>query len=453
MPTTMQLIAKQTVGAGGAASVNFTNIPQTFTDLKVVASYRGTTAQVYEVSYLRFNGVNANLTHRSLEGSGSSAGSINNPFIYFGAGNGATSTSNTFSNIEAYIPNYTSSNQKSVSLDSVGENNNTLAYMQLTAGIWADPAAITSIQIVATAAFVEFSEFTLYGISNSTTTQNPTTPSAIGGDVITTDGSFWYHAFKYSGSFTPLKNLTCDYLVVAGGGGGGSYGGGGGAGGLRSTVTASGGTPGTVESAISLTAQAYAITIGAGGTGTTTYGAVDGSNGGSSSIAGTGLTTITSVGGGKGAGGNQAGQNGGSGGGAGLYVQTGGSPTANQGYAGGLADQSGSGGYGGGGGGGAGQVGQNCIDSSTRGNGGNGVQITALATATSTGANSGYYAGGGGGGAENYGTGGLGGGANGITAASGNTGTANTGGGGGGAGQAYTGGQGGSGLVIVRYAV
>jgi hypothetical protein len=167
MATTYEIIDKATVGSGGTASVSFTSIPGTYTDLKVVASYRGSTAQVYEVSYLRFNGVSANLNHRSLEGDGSSASSINNAFIYFGAGNGATSTSDTFSNIEAYIPNYTSSNQKSVSLDSVGENNATLAYMQLTAGLWADTAAITSVQIVATATFVEHSTFYLYGIKSS----------------------------------------------------------------------------------------------------------------------------------------------------------------------------------------------------------------------------------------------------------------------------------------------
>jgi len=51
------------------------------------------------------------------------------------------------------------------------------------------------------------------------------------------------------------RTITVDYLVVAGGGAGGSggfSGGGGGAGGLRCTVTASGGTPGTIETALTL---------------------------------------------------------------------------------------------------------------------------------------------------------------------------------------------------------
>ena len=64
-------------------------------------------------------------------------------------------------------------------------------------------------------------------------------------------------------------SVTVNYLVVAGGGGGGSaYGAGGGAGGLRSTVTASGGSPGTVETALSLTISTnYTVTVGAGGAG------------------------------------------------------------------------------------------------------------------------------------------------------------------------------------------
>ena len=66
-----------------------------------------------------------------------------------------------------------------------------------------------------------------------------------------------------------VTGLTTDYLVVAGGGGGGaSSGGGGGAGGLRSTVTASGGTPGTVETSLILDLNTiYTVTVGAGGAG------------------------------------------------------------------------------------------------------------------------------------------------------------------------------------------
>jgi len=439
----MNLIAKQTVGSGGAASVSFTNIPTTFTDLKLVTSFRGTTAQVYEITALRFNGVNANLSSRTIEGNGSAASSLNNGYIYLGSGDGASATANTFGSIEAYIPNYRSSNQKSVSIDAVGENNATLIYMQLTVGLWADTAAITSIQIVPTGSFVEFSEFALYGISSSST-QNQTTPLAIGGDIITTDGSYWYHQFLYSGTFTPLKNLTCDYLVVAGGGGGGAeYGGGGGAGGYRTSI---GGT------ALSLTSNTtYSAVVGGGGTGGISYA--------TNSVSGTNssFSSITSSGGGRA--GSRTAQyapsTGGSGGGGG------GGSTTISGAAGNAGSYSPVEGFGGGpSSGNAGGGGGGASVASTNQNGGNG-------TANSISGTSVTYAGGGGGGCGSGtpGTAGTGGGGAGRGGANSNlpgfNGTVNTGGGGGGGAEwsgggsptQVFGGTGGSGIIIVRYAV
>ena len=90
-----------------------------------------------------------------------------------------------------------------------------------------------------------------------------------------------------------------EYLVIAGGGGATfNSAGGGGAGGLRSTVTASGGTPGTVEAALILPmGNNYTVTVGAGGAGGP-YSMGVGGNGGASVF-----SSITTVGGG-GAGGD-----------------------------------------------------------------------------------------------------------------------------------------------------
>jgi len=436
MPTTMSLIAKQTVGAGGAASVTFSYIPPTFTDLKLVASFRGTTAQVYEITALRFNGVNANLSSRTIEGSGSAASSLNNGYIYLGSGNGATSTANTFGSIEAYIPNYRSGNQKSVSIDAVGETNGTTIYMQLTAGLWNDVAQINTIEIVPTGSFVEYSEFTLYGISNSTTTQNPTTPSAIGGDIINTDGTYWYHQFLYSGTFTPLKTLTCELLVVAGGGGGGNiFGGGGGGGGL------------CYQASRSLTASTYySASIGAGGSANTN---------GTNSI----FDTVTANGGGGGARQDVAANDGGSGGGA-NYAGAGANifGLATQGNSGGATGFGSNGGatinpsgvnYGAaGGGGGAGGVG-GAGNTSTNAGGTGGIGKSYSISGTSI-----TYAGGGGGSCQGGGTAGTasGGGGAGGAGTTGTVGTANRGGGGGGSGSG-AGAAGGSGIIIVRYPV
>ena len=301
-----------------AASVTFSNIPQSgYTDLKVVVSGRNDT-NPYSENWMQFGigfngqGNMVNVTGKGLSGNGTGASSLNMPAdasnITYMPTSGATA--NTFGNAEFYIPNYTSSNNKSFSVDSVTETNATAALAILSAGLWSQTSAITSITLTSrNGSFDTYSTFSLYGLASTGTT--PTTaPKASGGNTVTTDGTYWYHKFLSSGVFTPAASLTCDYLVVAGGAGGGyDTAGGGGAGGLRSTVGATGGG-GSLESALSLIAQPYVVTIGAGGAGSIDGGG-KGQNGINSSFA-----SITATGGGGGGSDTSAsGSNGGSGGG------------------------------------------------------------------------------------------------------------------------------------------
>ena len=233
-----------------------------------------------------------------------------------------------------------------------------------------------------------------------------------------------------------------DYLVVAGGGGGSGGvhgGGGGGAGGMLTGSSVS------VTSGVS-----YTITVGSGGTASSsdTYG-------GNGNLSSFGLVASAVGGGGGGSGPNsgsyRAGQPGGSGGGAGRDASaSGGSGTAGQGNPGGstpgnsYASAAGGGGAGAAGGNGS-NTGSGPTDAAPGGNGGVGSISTISGTSV-------YYAGGGGGSAYQItaGTGGTGGGGPGGRNALGTAGTANTGGGGGG-GRDYGGGNGGSGVVVIRY--
>jgi hypothetical protein len=459
------LLEKITVGAAGASSVTFSGIPQTgYTDLvvKVCARFDGSGGADYV--YLQFNSDTNTSNYKSifLRGNGTttaSASATTEGKIRAAIATSNAETANTFSNCEIYIPNYTGSNNKSTSSDWVPENNATATFMGITAGLWSQTTAITSIQLTLPSnSFVQYSTFYLYGVAKLGTTP-AIVPYATGGDTIMTDGTYWYHTFISSGTFTPQKAISCDYLVVAGGGGGGfQRAAGGGAGGLRSTVTATGGG-GSLESALSLGTSAYTVTIGGGGAG----GATSIGSPGSNSV----FSTITSTGGGYGAGIALSGPvtnggNGGSGGGGttdgvtGTSFGTGGTGTSNQGFAGGSSN--GASNYPSGGGGGAGAVGGNAT-TSTAGSGGNGV-------ATSISGSSVTYAGGGGGSTFNGGTagsggsggGGAGGAGSNPTANNGTPGTANLGGGGGGGnasgvGTYGSGGAGGSGIVIIRYAV
>ena len=445
MATTLSLIAKQTVGSGGASSVTFSNIPQTYTDLKVVLSGRVDYADTQSNCSVSINGSTSSFSGKLLYGYGSGVGSSSrsdnlNVFLV----DGANATSSTFSNCELYFPNYTSSNYKSFSAETATENNGTTALLQMNAELWSNTAAITSITLTSqNGNFVEFSTFYLYGISNSST-QNTSVPYASGGDIIRTDGTYWYHAFKYSGSFTPLKNLTADVLVVAGGGGGGfRIGGGGGAGGT------------VAYSAQSLTTQNYNCTIGAGGAGGTGGAAVQGGN------SQFGALTALVGGGAGGSGISDNGTTGGSGGGGGNGY-SGKTGTSGQGNTGGNGGGANIGGGGGGGVSSAGSAGGNGANGG--GNGGSASNTwSSWLSATSLGV-SGYIAGGGGGGGYSAGAGGTSGGGgatNGVVyPTNADNATANTGSGGGAGGQLvsapYTGtngGNGGSGLIIVKYAV
>ena len=451
MANTFKKIQTVTVGSGGATDITFSSIPATYTDLKIVLSGRSTQGNVYGGGALQFNGDTAsNYRFRRLRADGSitaSDNSTSSAFISNWDVAGANATASVFANIEFYIPNYTSANAKSVSIDYVGENNATEAHSGIIAGLWTGTAAITSIKLYSAGGnLVQYTTATLYGVANANTTTGGS-GKATGGNQVYTDGTYWYHIFRSDGTFTPSTALNVDYLVVAGGGGGGgSYGGAGAGGGTRCTVGATGGG-GSLESQLAVTATAYSITVGAGGAGNGSSGTV-----GSNSV----FSTITSTGGGRGAQSNTIGGNGGSGGG-GCGSGSGGSSGS---VAGGSASPSGQGFNGGsgassgsqpsgGGGGGAGAVGGNG-SVGTGGAGGAGIQTSISGTAT-------YYAGGGGGGCYN-GTGGSGTlSTGGGTAGTGGTGgnatsaAANTGGGGGGS-SGDSGGTGGSGIVIVRYA-
>ena len=428
------------------SSVTFDNIPQTgYTDLKIVMSVRETrNSNGPGYGYIVLNGTSTNFSAKTFGGYNSGTGDTGGMFTGSTSDNSFTyslgidaSTSGTFGNGEIYIPNYTSSNYKTITSEGLNISNTSDSSpynISMFSTLWSNTAAITSISInSSTNTIMPYSTFSLYGLS-ATGTNPAIAPKASGGNTIDTDGTYWYHAFLSSGIFKPLVNLTCDYLVIAGGGaGGGDRGGGGGAGGYRA------------GSNFSVTAQSYAITVGAGGTG----GAGVGTKG-SDSV----FSTISSTGGGAGWTSTGTAGSGGSGGGGwgasaaasndgGAGNQGGYSPV--EGYAGGAGEDGDP--RRGGGGGGSSAVG---VAGASGGTGGAGTSSSITGSAVTR-------AGGGGGGAvSGAGAGGTGGGGAGANSGSGTDGTLNTGSGGGGGGDVGTpknGGSGGAGIVIIRYPV
>jgi len=168
MATTYGAIATVTVGSGGAANIEFTSIPQTYTDLKLVYSLRNARNLDTDSISITINTVGVG-TSLSLRGNGSIVVSFTETKLNAGRVVSATATANTFNSGEIYFPNYASNvNNKSYSSDTVTENNNTQAFQQLDAVLYPSTEPITNLTIFGdNGNLVEYSTATLYGIKNS----------------------------------------------------------------------------------------------------------------------------------------------------------------------------------------------------------------------------------------------------------------------------------------------
>lgn len=149
--------------ASNTSNIFFLNVPQTFTDLKLDISARRTDTS--EVAAIRFNDVTTiNYSFVRLNGSGSTVGSSSGTssslaFVI----NPSDFTGNTFSSTSVYISNYTSSTDKSISLDGVQENNATQSEQEIRAVLFETSSAITKISVLG--AFAAGTIVSLYGIT------------------------------------------------------------------------------------------------------------------------------------------------------------------------------------------------------------------------------------------------------------------------------------------------
>ncbi len=175
MANTYTLIASNTLGSS-AASVTFSSIPATYTDLVLKFSARansgGSTAGDV---YVRINGSSSTIYSETVlrcyesNTAATLSQNIETSFIYLTQQNGSATTSNTFSNFEVYIPSYTASQNKPISSFGVLENNNTtIPFIGVDAALFRSTSAITSITLnISNDAFASDSSFFLYGIKSS----------------------------------------------------------------------------------------------------------------------------------------------------------------------------------------------------------------------------------------------------------------------------------------------
>jgi len=158
MPATYEPISTQTLGSA-TATVTFSSIPQTYTDIVVVVAGSLSANQYVAI---RFNSDTAsNYSFTRVAGDGSTAVSARGTSETFGRlaiGN----PTNQF-NVIGQIQNYSNSTTYKTWLS---RSNIPADYVGALAGLWRSTSAITAIQILTTTAdtFATGSTFTLYGI-------------------------------------------------------------------------------------------------------------------------------------------------------------------------------------------------------------------------------------------------------------------------------------------------
>ena len=173
MPSTYQLISSNVL-TSSAASVTFSSIPATFTDLVVRLSVRSSrSANNDGILYTLNSDTSAIYSETVLEnygGSASSSRSSAQTGFSLNAINASTSTANTFTSIELYLPNYLSTTSKPISYFGTKENNSsTNNAIDAIADLYRNTTAITSVTFAPVTGpnWLSGSSFYLYGIKNS----------------------------------------------------------------------------------------------------------------------------------------------------------------------------------------------------------------------------------------------------------------------------------------------
>ena len=170
MANTYKLIGS-TVLSTSTATVTFSSIPNTYTDLVLRMSTRFASGTFGEFS-VTFNSDTTSLYSYTIfyaTGGAVSTYRGSNATNLVGVlnGVGTSQTANTFTNNELYIPRYTASISKPISITNATETNGTTAYRSANAGLYRSQNEISSISIfdnINAYSFAAGSSFYLYGI-------------------------------------------------------------------------------------------------------------------------------------------------------------------------------------------------------------------------------------------------------------------------------------------------
>ncbi len=168
---TFDSIATTTIGSGGASTITFSSIPQTYTHLQIRGIARENSGAGTSINDLlvRFNSDSgANYRYHYIRGNGTaaSAGTAGSQTYAWALGTAqAGSTSNTFTGNVCDILDYTNTNKYTTTRSLAGTDLNGSGIVDFISNLWLNTAAITSITITTGGNnFAEYSSFALYGI-------------------------------------------------------------------------------------------------------------------------------------------------------------------------------------------------------------------------------------------------------------------------------------------------
>lgn len=158
-----------TVGAGGAANVEFTSIPGYYEHLQIRFITRFGSVAVFKITANSDTG--SNYSWHEMQGNGSSAtanAGSSSTFMYAAYSNGFSATSNIFGAGVMDILDYTNTNKYKTFRMLSGYDANGSGGLQLNSGLWQNSSIITSIKIEPnTSTFQQYSTFALYGIKKA----------------------------------------------------------------------------------------------------------------------------------------------------------------------------------------------------------------------------------------------------------------------------------------------
>jgi hypothetical protein len=155
-------IATVTVGGGGAADVEFTSIPATYTHLQIRGIGLITSAGGFTVQFNTDTGSNYSWHQLYGEGSIAQANSgATQTFMYMAYGGGSTTAPNAF---VTDVLDYANTNKYKTLRSLSGNDLNGSGGIQFWSGNWRSTSAITSIKV--TASFNQYSQLALYGVKS-----------------------------------------------------------------------------------------------------------------------------------------------------------------------------------------------------------------------------------------------------------------------------------------------